>query len=80
MNDISSGAVKLSCRDVWKVYGDDPDRYFDKRSGRVEDPAGLADQIRSEDHIVARNGSYPRRSSYYSLFHLKYMRLNITES
>lgn len=53
MNDISSGDVKLSCRDVWKVYGDNPDRYFDKRSGRVEDPAGLADQIRSEDHIVA---------------------------
>lgn len=45
--------VKLSCRDLWKVYGADPDKYFTNRSGRVDDPVGLAEQIRSEEHIVA---------------------------
>ena len=45
--------VKLSCRDLWKVYGSDPDQYFANRSGRVDDPVGLAEQIRSEGHIVA---------------------------
>ena len=51
--DASANDVKLSCRDVWKVYGPDADKYFTNRSGRVDDPAGLAAQIRADDHIVA---------------------------
>ena len=51
--DASKGDVKLSCRDVWKVYGPNPDKYFTNRSGRVDDPAGLAAQIRDDGHIVA---------------------------
>jgi len=52
-NEFDKGDVKLSCRDVWKVYGATPDKYFTNRSGRVDDPVGLAEQIRSDGHIVA---------------------------
>lgn len=52
-SDPEEDNVKLSCRDVWKVYGTDPDKYFSNRSGRVEDPQGLAQQIRDDGHIVA---------------------------
>jgi glycine betaine/proline transport system ATP-binding protein len=44
--------VKLSCRNVWKVYGPRPDYYFDTRGYRIE-PAALAGRMRSEDHIPA---------------------------
>ncbi len=52
-NAASNGDIKLSCRNVWKVYGEDPDRFFTARSGDIADPAGLAARARSEDHIVA---------------------------
>ena len=45
------GEIKISCRNVWKVYGTDPRQFF---NGKQEpDPAGLADRIRAADHIVA---------------------------
>ncbi len=47
------GESKLSCRHVWKVYGAHPERFFTERAGRVEDPEGLAREIRGNDHIVA---------------------------
>ena len=48
-----SDDVKLSCRNVWKVYGDRPQRFFTGRSGAVDDAGALARRIRGEDHILA---------------------------
>ena len=47
------GEIKLSCRNVWKVYGEQPDRFFASREGAVDDPAGLAEEIREAGDIVA---------------------------
>ena len=44
--------VKLSCRNVWKVYGPRPAYYFDSRGYRIETEE-LADRMRTEDHIPA---------------------------
>ena len=48
-----AGDIKLSCRDVWKVYGPQPEKFFTDHGGRVEDPKGLAAEIRGDGHIVA---------------------------
>lgn len=45
--------VKLSCRNVWKVYGAQPDSFFDRGNGMVKDVNDLADKVRENDHIVA---------------------------
>ncbi|MEZ5925222.1 MAG: betaine/proline/choline family ABC transporter ATP-binding protein [Hyphomicrobiaceae bacterium] len=44
--------VKLSCRNLWKVYGERPNFYFDAQGYRIE-PAALAARMRAEDHIPA---------------------------
>jgi glycine betaine/proline transport system ATP-binding protein len=44
--------VKLSCRNVWKVYGPRPDYYFDSRGYRIE-PVELEQRMRAESHIPA---------------------------
>ncbi len=49
----TAGQVKLSCRHVWKVYGAEPDRFFENRQGNVPDAAAHADRIRADGHIVA---------------------------
>ncbi len=47
-----SAPVKLSCRNLWKVYGPNPRRYFGART--VADGAdALAAQMRAEHHIPA---------------------------
>ena len=46
------GEVKLSCRNLWKVYGTDPKQFFNTaQSG--EDPAALATKMRAEGHMPA---------------------------
>jgi glycine betaine/proline transport system ATP-binding protein len=45
--------TKLSCRDVWKVYGPDPDGFFANRDGHVADRDGLKRRIRESGHILA---------------------------
>lgn len=45
--------IKLSCRNLWKVYGEDPARFFPVGSGRVDDPVALAKTIRESGHIGA---------------------------
>lgn len=45
--------VKLSCRNVWKVYGENADQFFDNFNGKFDDPIGHAQSIRETDHIVA---------------------------
>ena len=47
------GPVRLSCRDVWKVYGQDPDRFFKLESGGAGNPAARAANMRAKGHIVA---------------------------
>jgi glycine betaine/proline transport system ATP-binding protein len=45
--------VKLCCRNVWKVYGDNPGQFFPGGSGKVEDPGKLYNQIVESGHIGA---------------------------
>ncbi len=45
--------AKISCRNIWKVYGQDPDSYFSEGRGNVEDPGALGDRLRAERHVVA---------------------------
>ena len=40
----SEREVKISCRNIWKVYGPECDSYFDNRNGAVEEPAALRDR------------------------------------
>lgn len=42
--------VKLSCRNVWKVYGSRPDQFF---ATAVDDAKAHAQKIRDSEHIVA---------------------------
>ena len=45
--------MKISCRNIWKVYGPESDSYFDNRNGAVEDPAALYERMREDSHVVA---------------------------
>jgi glycine betaine/proline transport system ATP-binding protein len=45
--------VKLSCRNLWKVYGANADSFFTGRDGKVADPAEHARRIRDGAHVVA---------------------------
>ncbi len=45
--------VKLSCRNVWKVYGPDAARYFPDKGGAIEDPTALIQQLRQDGLIAA---------------------------
>jgi glycine betaine/proline transport system ATP-binding protein len=45
--------VKLSCRNLWKVYGNRPDEFFASGRGAVGDADGLATRIRESGHIAA---------------------------
>jgi glycine betaine/proline transport system ATP-binding protein len=47
------GQIKLSCRNVWKVYGDRPDGFFTGGEGAVPDASAHAAAIRETGHIVA---------------------------
>ena len=52
----NNAPVKLSCRNVWKVYGHKPAQFFTKKTGNVGDHAAAtahADKIRAASHIVA---------------------------
>lgn len=52
MTVTDSNSVKLSCRNVWKVYGDNALSYFND-SGGVTDPSVLAERIRTDGAIPA---------------------------
>ena len=47
---MSGETVKLSCQNLWKVYGPRPEKYFD---GTPSDPVRLAERMRAEGHIPA---------------------------
>ncbi|MAT87524.1 MAG: ABC transporter ATP-binding protein [Aestuariivita sp.] len=50
---MNNEQVKLSCRNVWKIYGSQPDQFFKGISSDQYKSLALADSIRSSDHIVA---------------------------
>ena len=52
-NVEDSKEIKLSCRNVWKVYGAQPDGFFENGNGLVEDVKSHAEKLRKNDHIVA---------------------------
>ncbi len=45
--------VKLSCRNLWKIYGPDPAGFFATASGVVDDAAARIERIRQSGHIGA---------------------------
>jgi glycine betaine/proline transport system ATP-binding protein len=45
--------VKLTCRNVWKVYGEAPGQFFQGGVGAMSDSHDHAQQIRDSGHIVA---------------------------
>ena len=45
--------IKLSCQNIWKIYGDNPDQFFSSKIGLVDSPETLAHTISNSDHIVA---------------------------
>ena len=46
-------AVKISCRNVWKVYGKDPAQFFTGGNGDVADTRGLWEKFEAQGHIGA---------------------------
>jgi len=49
----SDRPVKLSCRNVWKVYGSSPEAEFKNRNGAVDDPEALRKKLRGKGNVVA---------------------------
>jgi len=49
----ATGDVKISCRNVWKVYGPEPDRFFKNAQGVLADPSAVIDRVRESGHIGA---------------------------
>ncbi len=45
--------VKISCRHIWKVYGSNPQSFFEGGDGAVADPMALSERIRDDGHVVA---------------------------
>ena len=49
----ANGDVTISCRNVWKVYGGDPDQFFSGRDGARLDAEAVIDRVRQSGHIGA---------------------------
>lgn len=47
------GPVRLSCRNVWKVYGQNPNRFFTPALTGQDNSAAQAAEFRAKGHIVA---------------------------
>tara|TARA_B100000131_G_C18092783_1_gene602838 strand:+ start:650 stop:1705 length:1056 start_codon:yes stop_codon:yes gene_type:complete len=50
---MQSQQIKLSCRNVWKIYGDNPEKFFNNQITKLSDPLKYAKEIQQENHIVA---------------------------
>lgn len=51
--DPANNNIKISCRNVWKVYGENPDQFFGGKDGDVADSQGLRQQLVDSNHIGA---------------------------
>ena len=52
-NNTAGGDIKLSCRNLWKVYGKQPEDFFPASNGVVADTHDHTEHIRSSGHIAA---------------------------
>ncbi len=52
MNSVNNN-VKISCRNVWKVYGENPAQFFTNGDGNVADTRGLWEEFEANGHIGA---------------------------
>ena len=48
-----SDNTKIACRNVWKVYGPDPEQFFNAGNGNVDDTSALRRKIVETAHINA---------------------------
>ena len=53
MDKSTARPVKLQCRNVWKVYGSDPAKFFKNPAGANENPETTLDAVREGGHIPA---------------------------
>jgi len=51
--EANTGAVKIGCRNVWKVYGSRPGQFFDTGNGVVGDVEETLNRIHESGHIPA---------------------------
>lgn len=51
--DSSPDKIKLSCRKVWKIYGDNPDQFLGVIDSGPDDRDELTKTIRDRGHVVA---------------------------
>ena len=49
----ANGEIKLSCRNLWKIYGPEPEDFFTDSGGAVADVSGHIERIRDSGHIAA---------------------------
>lgn len=49
---IPEPETKLSCRHLWKVFGNEPQAFFDGKS-EVDDPGAVAARLREANHLPA---------------------------
>lgn len=47
------GPVKLSCRNVWKIYGAQPDQFFKTANDHAGDTTEKSAEVRASGHIIA---------------------------
>jgi len=52
-NTLNSEPVKITCRNVWKVYGPNPTHFFNQGNGAVDDPSSLLQKMIESEHIPA---------------------------
>lgn len=50
---LDQQALKIACRNVWKVFGPQPAQFFLNRNGAVDDPQGLHQRMLETGHIPA---------------------------
>lgn len=50
---LNDRPVKLACRNVWKVYGNKAESFFQGRNGDVGDPKAKVQELRDHGQIVA---------------------------
>jgi len=53
MGGSNSSIVKLACRNIWKVYGENPAQFFDDSRAHISDPDKTLDNIIESGHIPA---------------------------
>lgn len=53
IDSVSSGPIKISCRNIWKVYGADVQGYFGGNSESAGQSQDLCEKMQAEGNVVA---------------------------